>query len=130
MVPLSPNVTCPVSLFWAFTGIPENNKHSQTASERTLIIVLSDPNHSDYESQAGITDFACNLPASLGWEGQPSGLKSRIAVPSGMSARKGGAGASSLLPCILSLPRSPSPLVHQNFMLKAPSGPINPGPPG
>src|SRR6266436_2450380 len=32
-------------------------------------------------------------------------------LPYGMRARKGGAGASSLRPCILGLSRSPSPLV-------------------
>src|SRR5580704_8448949 len=47
-----------------------------------------------------------------------------------MSACKGGAGASSLLPCMVSLPRSPSPLIHPNFMANEPSGSINPGPPG
>ena len=42
--------------------------------------MLSDPNHLGYESQAGITDFAYNLPGSLGWEDQRSGLKSCIPV--------------------------------------------------
>src|SRR5215472_1284005 len=47
-----------------------------------------------------------------------------------MAARSGGASASSLLPWILSLPRIPPSLHQGNFMLREPSGSVDPGPPG
>jgi hypothetical protein len=47
---------------------------------RWSLLAFFDPNDSGYESRTGVGDFTCNLPASLSWEDQRSGLKSCIAV--------------------------------------------------